>query len=149
MKIMYDLSLKLLSPFVTIHAARQDAHTDALAQAIQQAAEPLTVIGRNNKRRRAIPIYAINRCYHEGKAVYCELVDDSERYQLTQPIYQLAEILPTNLFLRVSQSEIIRIAFIKDFSLTKAGMYQVNLRDGSTTFASRRYTQKLRKDVLK
>jgi len=149
MKITYDLSVKLLSTFVTIHTAHQDAQTNALAQAIQQAAEPLTVIGHSNKRRRAIPIYTINRCYHEGKHVYCELVDDSERYQLSQPIYQLAVLLPTNLFLRVSQSEIIRIAFIKNFSLTKAGMYQVNLRDGTTTFASRRYTQKLRKDVLK
>ncbi|RDG11977.1 LytTR family transcriptional regulator [Lactiplantibacillus paraplantarum] len=39
----------------------------------------------------------------------------------------------------------VRIAGIKNFTLTKWGSFQVNLTTGTVTYASRRYTQQIRK----
>ncbi len=149
MRIVTEIIAKLVEPLITIQAPRQDAQLEALTTTVAQATEAVTLVGYRQQRVKRIPSYLIKRCYSANKKLYCEVVDEDEPYELHQPLYQVVQLLPVTLFLQISQAEIVRIASIKNFSLTKTGTYQVNLTDGTTTYASRRYTQRLRKEFLK
>lgn len=61
----------------------------------------------------------------------------------------MKELLPQKLFIQLSNSEIVNIAQIKEFSLSPAGSYQVDLSNGRKTYTSKRYAQRIRKELLK
>ena len=60
-------------------------------------------------------------------------------------IHSRLNYLMTHLFLHISSNEIVRIAYSQSFALTKWSSFQVNLTTGASTYASRRYTQQIRK----
>ncbi|WP_257611965.1 LytTR family DNA-binding domain-containing protein, partial [Oenococcus oeni] len=64
-------------------------------------------------------------------------------------IYEMKTVIPKSLFIQISNSEIVNISQIKNFSLSQTGIYQVNLLNGRKTYTSRRYTQIIRKELLK
>ncbi|PUD96134.1 LytTR family transcriptional regulator [Levilactobacillus brevis] len=62
-------------------------------------------------------------------------------------MYQLKQLLPSDLFLQLSSGELVNRQHIRHFSLTPSG--QVLLSTGATTFVSRRCMQQIRKEFLK
>ncbi|HBQ43716.1 MAG TPA: LytTR family transcriptional regulator, partial [Lactobacillus acetotolerans] len=52
-------------------------------------------------------------------------------------------ILPKNIFIRISSSEIVNLNQVKQFDLTAAGMFKVMFKNGNSTFASKRYIKKI------
>ncbi|MCF6165217.1 hypothetical protein LROSL1_2504 [Furfurilactobacillus rossiae] len=146
MKINFEIISTILEPFITIHAAEKTPQLVQLSDEIQQLSNSLNLTGYRDTKRKMISVLEINRIQTSGKRVICQTLDGE--YELHQRIYELASTLPHNLFIRTSSSEIIRIAWIKEFVLTPTGMYQIILRDGQQTYTSRRYTREIRKELL-
>lgn len=90
-----------------------------------------------------LPLQSVSRFYTANKRLYCETTTGA--YLVHSHLHTLMDQLPPHQFLRISSSEIVRIACVKNFTLTKWGSFQVNLTTGTTTYASRRYTQQIRK----
>lgn len=66
-------------------------------------------------------------------------------YLLRLRLYEMEERLPSNHFVRISNSEIINLKKVNNFDLSLTGTICVKLADGTTTYVSRRYVSKLKK----
>lgn len=68
-------------------------------------------------------------------------------YSLRLRLYELEERLDQNQFVRISNSEIINLKKVKKFDLSFTGTICVSMTDGTVTYVSRRYVNKI-KQVL-
>lgn len=68
-----------------------------------------------------------------------------KQYVIRLRLYELEERLDAQKFFRISHSEIINLDKVKRFDLSFAGTIRVEFKDGSTTFASRRYVSAVKK----
>lgn len=68
-------------------------------------------------------------------------------YTLRLRLYELEERLDQNQFVRISNSEIINLKKVKNFDLSFTGTICVSMSDGTATYVSRRYVNKI-KQVL-
>ncbi len=68
-------------------------------------------------------------------------------YILRLRLYEIENRLPSNQFIRISNSEIINLKKVNNFDLSFTGTICVKLSNGITTYVSRRYVPKLKKDI--
>lgn len=87
----------------------------------------------------------ILRLYASAGKIYA--VTDKCEYLLRLRLYELEERLDRNQFVRISNSEIINLKKVKSFDLSFTGTICVSMSDGTFTYASRRYVNKI-KQVL-
>ena len=85
----------------------------------------------------------IYRIYSENQKVLA--VTDKGVYRLRMRLYQLEERLTGRKFVRISNSEIINLDKTANFDLSFAGTIQVKMKNGETTFVSRRYVSEIKK----
>lgn len=69
-------------------------------------------------------------------------------YRIKQRLYEVKLLLPTQLFVQISSSEIVNFSYIQEFALAQNGIYQVILKNGKMTYTSPRYMQKIKKEYL-
>ncbi len=72
-------------------------------------------------------------------------VTNKGEYILRLRLYELEKQLPSNQFIRISNSEIINLKKVNNFDLSFTGTICVKLSNGTTTYVSRRYVAKLKK----
>ncbi len=72
---------------------------------------------------------------------------DKGEHRIRKRLYEIEEILDGNRFIRISNSEIINLKKVKELDLSFRGTICVVFRDGSRSFASRRYINRI-KEVL-
>ena len=70
---------------------------------------------------------------------------DVYKRQLRLRLYEIENRLPSNQFIRISNSEIINLKKVNNFDLSFTGTICVKLSNGITTYVSRRYVPKLKK----
>lgn len=66
-------------------------------------------------------------------------------YILRLRLYEIEERLPSQMFVRISNSEIINLKHVNNFDLSFTGTICVKLANGTITYVSRRYVSKLKK----
>lgn len=88
-----------------------------------------------------LDIEKIVRFYTENKSIFAECME--EKYKVEKRLYELEEMLPGN-FLRISQSEIINIRYIKKLKLEFNGFIKIHFKNDVTTYSSRRYVKKIK-----
>jgi len=147
MQVTLAISKTIKQIFVTVHGPEETPEIKQLKQSIEHLTNQLFLNGYRERQLVKLPILSINRFYTANKQVYCET--SKGIYLIHKRLYELTALLPEQLFLRISSSEIVRIACIQSFELTKWGSFQVNLTTGKTTYASRRYSQKIREAAWK
>lgn len=59
-------------------------------------------------------------------------------------LYEMEQRLDRNLFVRISNSEIINLKMIKGFDVSLVGTICVSLSNGTMTYVSRRYVAKIK-----
>ncbi len=72
-------------------------------------------------------------------------VTDKGEYVLRLRLYEIENLLLTDQFIRISNSEIINLKKVNNFDLSFTGTICVKLSNGVTTYVSRRYIPKLKK----
>lgn len=78
----------------------------------------------------------------EDKQVYA-ITMNNKSLKLDHRLYQIEEIL-SSVFVRISKSEIINLDYIDHLKLETNGMVQLIMKNGSTTYASRRYLKTIK-----
>ncbi len=66
-------------------------------------------------------------------------------YTLRLRLYEAEERLKPDIFVRISNSEIINLKKVKNFDLSIAGTISIKLLDGTTSYVSRRFVTKIKK----
>ena len=85
----------------------------------------------------------IYRIYSEGQKVL--VVTEKGVFRLRMRLYQVEEKLAGRKFVRISNSEIINLNKTANFDLSFTGTIQVKMKNGETTFVSRRYVSGIKK----
>lgn len=147
MEIKFNISKSFSETSISINSSHKNDNLILAAKAIDNIINQEILIGYQNEKRTVIPLYQIISIHTDNKNIICETQYNT--YRLNKRIYEMKELLPSALFLQLSNSEIVNISQIKEFNLTKSGNYQVNLLNGTVTYTSRRYAQLIRKELLK
>lgn len=66
-------------------------------------------------------------------------------FQLRIRLYEIEENMNLSGFVRISNSEIINLKKVKNFDLSFTGTICVTLLDGTVTYVSRRYVNRIKK----
>ncbi|MCI1987338.1 MAG: LytTR family transcriptional regulator [Lactobacillus sp.] len=146
MKIYFDLAAQFLNPAISIQAQAKSPQLLQLAKTIDRVVNQDVLTGIKGEQHVRIAMYQVIRFYTQNKNVVCETTEGT--YRIRARIYQLRERLPQQDFIAISSSEILRIAAIKAFSLTKGGEFAVDLTNGAKAYASRRYIKQIKEALL-
>lgn len=145
MKVEIKLDSEFTEPLAVITTAEI---TDEVSEAVKKLKETKAsgseiITGFNEERAEIISPDEIYRIYSENQKVLA--VTDKGVYKLRMRLYQLEEKLTGRKFVRISNSEIINLDKTSNFDLSFAGTIQVKMKNGDTTFVSRRYVSEIKK----
>ncbi|GAP00067.1 LytTR family DNA-binding domain-containing protein [Fructobacillus ficulneus] len=148
MKVTIQIDHAAKTPTIVIMTKQSSVDLENLAQKIETLVDNQTLFVKgDNHRYEQVSISAIDRIYTEKQSVYCQI--NNHKFKIQKRIYELRNLLPDQSYLQISQSEIVNRHFIRCFKISKTGLAQVIFTDGQSTFASRRYMQKIKKENLK
>jgi DNA-binding LytR/AlgR family response regulator len=92
-----------------------------------------------------LPQRQIVRLYIANRKVLVQTADTL--YEVKKPLTELEEMLDSEVFVRISQSEIINLKKVKRFDFSLTGTIGVELENGESTFVARRRVKNV-KDAL-
>ena len=107
------------------------------------AKEKNSIIGYNKNELYILPIENVIMFYTENQKCYCKTND--EDYLIKKRLYELEEILNQNQFIRISNSYIVNVKYIKSFDLNYIGNIRVRLKNDDLLNVSKRRTSKILK----
>ncbi|ANZ58384.1 hypothetical protein BGL34_00180 [Fructilactobacillus lindneri] len=146
MKIYFNIKDSFIDPFVTINAKEKTKSLEELAVDIERITKQKLIYGYVDNQKFAIPLQEIIRFYTYQNIVYCKT--DRQNYRIKQRIYQLNNLLSAKEFVQISSSEVVNLDYVKQFSLSKLGSYEVRLKNNEILFASRRFVQKIKRELI-
>ncbi|MDR3085860.1 MAG: LytTR family transcriptional regulator [Christensenellaceae bacterium] len=144
MKIDLQLDADCAELSVTIHAREMNEEVRALLQKLS-AQGPELLLGFRGGAATPLEPSEILRGYAASQKVF--LVAKSGEFQSRLRLYELEERLSPFGFVRISNSEIVNLKEVRDFDMNLSGTIRVRLKDGSSTYVSRRYVARI-KEIL-
>lgn len=79
---------------------------------------------------------------------YTSIRSTDGEYVLKDPLYKIEEKLNKTWFVRISQSEIVNLKYVKKWDFVGGGIIKIELVNGLFSYTSRRFAVKIR-EVLK
>ncbi|MGE7947592.1 LytTR family DNA-binding domain-containing protein [Lysinibacillus sp. NPDC093688] len=144
MKVEVSIDPAYKEPKVTIHTDKMTDEIENLMQCIASA-EMNTLSVLSHRGVEFINCEDIVRIYTEQKKVFVQTMVGI--YNVRYRLYELEEKLNTQLFLRISNAEMVNRNMIIHMDISKTGTIGVELKGGIKTYASRRYVTKIKKQL--
>ena len=129
-------------PHCIILTAKMSDEVQALVQRLSEA-QPDLITGLKDEKIEVLEINDLIQIYASEGKVFA--LNPNGKYLLKLRLYEVEKRLPTNQFVRISNSEIINLKNVKNFDLSITGTICVKLSNGNTTYVSRRCVAKIRK----
>lgn len=101
------------------------------------------ISGIKNQKIEVIEQDNLIRIYANAGKVFA--VTEQGEYAIRFRLYEMEEQLNPKQFVRISNSEIVNLKKVNNFDLSFSGTICVELKNGTTTYVSRRYVSKLKK----
>lgn len=119
--------------------------TDDVNNIVKKLSEDATQIisGYKDEKIEILEQADLIRIYANSGKIFA--VTTKGEYILRFRLYELENRLPSDQFIRISNSEIINLKKVNHFDLSFTGTICVKLSNGITTYVSRRYVPKLKK----
>lgn len=119
--------------------------TEKVNNLVQKLSEknPRIISGSKNGRIEVLEQNDLFKIYADSGRVFA--ATNHGEYMLRLRLYEIEERLNPSQFVRISNSEIINLKKVKNFDLSFTGTICVELMNGTTTYVSRRYVQKIKK----
>ncbi len=115
---------------------------NALAKKLMEVS-PSVLSGFKDEKIEILEPGDLLRIYaSEGKVI---AVTGHGEYTLRLRLYEVEERLRSDIFVRISNSEIINLKKVKNFDLSIAGTISIKMADGTNSYVSRRFVAKIRK----
>lgn len=144
MQIQVDVDATYEELLVIIKTAAMNDTVEELLQRLSKP-EEIVLFGIHHHQVHAIEEKDIIRIYAENGHVYTETLQG--RYLLKQRLYELEDILHKQIFVRISNAEIINIKMVIHFDLSLSGTIQATLINNTVTFVSRRNVSKIKRTL--
>ena len=146
MKIEISVENEITERRVVIHTEKVDDEiTDLIERINGKTKETGAFTAFDDGGALFISPDEICRIYSQDKKVFAETKDGT--YILKARLYELEESLDNRLFMRISNSEIINLRQVKRMDTSLTGTICVSLKNGTHTYASRRYVALIRRQL--
>ncbi len=124
-----------------------DKVTDEIQQLVRRLSQdaPQVIVGFQEDEAVILTQDDILRVFAEGGKVFAQTPNGMFLMRLR--LYELEERLDGKRFVRISNSEIVNLNWIRGFDLSFAGTICVRMKNDAVTYVSRRYVAKI-KQVL-
>lgn len=142
MQVELKIDPKCAEPKIVVVAAGMTEEIEALLKRLSgQKAQMIT--GQKEGKLEILEPAELIRVFAQGGKVFAST--RRGQYALRMRLYELEERLDPRRFARISNSEIINLGEAESFDLSIAGTICVRMKNGETTYVSRRYVSKIRK----
>ncbi len=142
MKVEIKIDSECAEPRVIVITDKLTEEVNEIISRIE-AETPQVLAGFRGDFLEVLEQENIVRVYSSDKKIFA--VTNNGEYKLRVRLYELEERLDKKIFVRISQSEIINLNWVKNFDLSFTGTICVMFKDGTTTYVSRRYVSKIKK----
>ncbi len=142
MQVEVKIDNSCCEPRVIILTASITEEVNNLVQKISEN-NPQIISGSKDGRIEILEQNDLYKIYAGNGKVFAAA--DNGEYILRLRLYEIEERLNPSQFVRISNSEIINLKKVKNFDLSFTGTICVELMNGTTTYVSRRYVQKIKK----
>ncbi|MDR2514248.1 MAG: LytTR family transcriptional regulator [Christensenellaceae bacterium] len=129
---------------VTVRAKEMNEEVRALLQRISPQG-PGLLLGFEDGAATPLEPSEVLRAYASGQKVF--LVARNREFLARMRLYELEERLSPFGFIRISNSELVNLKWVRDFDVSLGGTIRVRLKDGSAAYVSRRYVAKIKKTL--
>lgn len=121
-----------------------DKVTDEITELVRQLSDERSSIiaGFKDDTAELLEHNDIFRIYASNGKVYAETANGT--FTLRLRLYEAEQRLDSQLFVRISNSEIINLKKVTNFDLSFVGTICVKLSNGTVTYVSRRYVAKIK-----
>jgi len=144
LKVEVSVDPKCIEPKVTIHTAEMTDEIEHLMHCIASAGiHTLSVL--SDRGVEFVNCQDIVRIYTEQKKVFVQTLTGI--YTVRLRLYELEERLNMQIFVRISNAEIVNRHMIKRMDISRTGTIGVELVGNINTYASRRYVTKIKKQL--
>ena len=144
MKIEVKVDAACGETTLVIHTNKVTDEIHNLVRRLSQDA-PQVLVGFRGEEAAILAQEDILRVFAEGGKVVAETAEG--RFLLRLRLYEMEERLDGKRFVRISNSEIVNLHWIRGFDLSFAGTICVRMKNDAVTYVSRRYVAKI-KQVL-
>ena len=133
MKLELNIDEKVKETLVVVSANKIDKEVQNLINYIEYSSEYL--IGIVEDKASIIDIDEIIRVYIEDRKTFVVTVKDT--YVVKKKLYEVESMVTRN-FIKISQSEIANIKFIKNLDFSNAGTIVIKYKNSDISYVSRR-----------
>lgn len=121
-----------------------DKVTDEITELVRQLSDERSSIiaGFKDDTAELLEHNDIFRIYASNGKVYAETANGT--FTLRLRLYEAEQRLDNQIFVRISNSEIINLKKVTNFDLSFVGTICVKLSNGTVTYVSRRYVAKIK-----
>ena len=141
-------------PFCVIHTSKETDGIKAVAEKIGMMDEnglSAAVSGWDGDYCIQVKQNELLRIYSLDKKVYLECESEEEPLLLKMRLYEfeeLAERCGWTDFIRISNTDIVNFSKVTKLDMSLTGIVRVNFTNGKDAIVSRRYMNKIRKELL-
>ena len=133
MKLELNIDEKVKETLVVVSANKIDKEVQNLINYIEYSSEYL--IGIVEDKASIIDIDEIIRVYIEDRKTFVVTLKDT--YVLKKKLYEVENMVTRN-FIKISQSEIANIKFIKNLDFSNTGTIVIKYKNSDISYVSRR-----------
>ncbi len=121
-----------------------DKVTDEITELVRQLSDERSSIiaGFKDGTAELLELNDIFRIYSSNGKVYAETANGT--FTLRLRLYEAEQRLDSQIFVRISNSEIVNLKKVTNFDLSFVGTICVKLSNGTITYVSRRYVAKIK-----
>lgn len=141
-QVRIEIDSSYTSPEIVILTASVTDEVNSLVKKLSDGV-PQIISGCRNEKIEILEQSDLIRVYANSGKVFA--VTGKGEYILRLRLYEIENRLPSEQFIRISNSEIINLKKVNNFDLSLTGTVCVKLSDGGTAYVSRRYIPKLKK----
>lgn len=133
MKLELNIDEKVKETLVVVSANKIDKEVQNLINYIEYSSEYL--IGIVEDKASIIDIDEIIRVYIEDRKTFVVTLKDT--YVVKKKLYEVENMVTSN-FIKISQSEIANIKFIKNLDFSNTGTIVIKYKNSDISYVSRR-----------
>lgn len=141
MEIKIQLDSRYTDPEVCIFTA---AVTEEIQQLLSRLSEdlPHTIVCYDKDSAVLVEQEQLIRIYGANQKVYAQT--ELGEFTLRRRLYEMEELLDSGKFVRISNSEIVNLRFVRRLDLSITGTIGMQLKNGETAYVSRRYLSRIK-----
>lgn len=131
---------------VIIRAKAQDEEVERIIEALGTDAQT-SIVCETLSSSRLIDKNDIVIISKDGR--FLSVKTTNGEYVVNEPLYKMEEKLDPVWFIRISQSEIVNLRYVKGWDFSKSGIITIEMINGIKSYTSRRYAKQIREVLRK